>query len=792
MTKKKLVNDPDRILRLLEDGFLRADTDGNIIMANETITRMCGYSSPQEMIGLHMKELYANPKDRDSMISEIKVKGKLLNYELELMRKDGSRFWSLSNIKTFCDEEGNVLGTEGVIRDITVLKQLEEQLQAANQQLSANEEELRAINQQLDASNQQLQSQQMELKTERDKAQKYLEVAGVMFVIINESGVVSLINQKGAEILGYKADEIIGKNWFDNFLPTSERKNVKSIFKKIVTGEVEQFEYYEYSIIARDGSEKIIAWHNTILKDKQGRIIGSLSSGEDITERKQAEENLNFTKDRLLEAQQYSKLGWWEFDINENLITWSDELYEIFGITHDEDPLSFERVMKLVHPDYHDYHNEQIELLAKTGAADFEYPVKRPDGKTSWIWSKGKLKLDEDGKPAYMFGITQDITERKKAEEQLRASNQQLAANEQQLRAANQQLILEEDKFRRLFENSPTGIVICKILRDSNHKINDFIHLQANKSASKQTGFDLSKLVNVKASEIVDDTTLHKLLKIYGDVVEKHVLKEYEEYFDVYDRTLSVKAYPLKDDMFIIDFLDISELRNMENNLQENNQALKAANQQLSTSEEQLRASNQQLAAHEEQLRASNKQLQSKNQQLIDSQKDISFKAKMLDQAPLIIAHHDLDQRIVWANKAYLDSTDFSLDEVKGKKCWEIWKLSKPCVNCPVLQTLEDGKSHEYLLTPDNQKHWPESQGCWLSNSAPIKDKNGTLIGVIETALNFTEQKKAEKELENRMKQLEIFNDASVDRELMINDHRKEINDLLKDLGRKPKYEIVE
>ncbi|MBI9039240.1 MAG: PAS domain S-box protein [Bacteroidales bacterium] len=137
MSEKKHDYDTDRIIRSLEDGFLRADNDGYIVMANEAIAAMCGYSSPEEMIGMHMKELYANPGERDHLINEIKEKGKLLNYQMELLRQDGSRFWSLNNIKTFSDEKGNLLGTEGVIRDITKLRHTEEKLEHANKVLAA-------------------------------------------------------------------------------------------------------------------------------------------------------------------------------------------------------------------------------------------------------------------------------------------------------------------------------------------------------------------------------------------------------------------------------------------------------------------------------------------------------------------------------------------------------------------------------------------------------------------------------------------------------------------------------
>ncbi len=130
------------------------------------------------------------------------------------------------------------------------------------------------------------------LREERNKAQQYLNIAGVIIVAINDDGIVSLINRKGCSVLGYKEEEIIGKNWFDLCVPEEDRKDRKDIFKKVMAGEIEEAEDYENSIITKSGEERIIAWHNTTLTDEKGHNIGTLSSGKDITQRKQTEEEL--------------------------------------------------------------------------------------------------------------------------------------------------------------------------------------------------------------------------------------------------------------------------------------------------------------------------------------------------------------------------------------------------------------------------------------------------------------------------------------------------------------------
>ncbi|MBS3917294.1 MAG: PAS domain S-box protein [Deltaproteobacteria bacterium] len=128
------------------------------------------------------------------------------------------------------------------------------------------------------------------LREERDRAQGYLDVAGVMLLVIGPDQKVRLINKKGCEVLGYDEKEIIGKNWFGHFLPERVRENVKVIFSKIISGETGSFGYVENVILTKRGEERMVAWHNTVFRNEAGNIVSTLSSGEDITERRRAEE----------------------------------------------------------------------------------------------------------------------------------------------------------------------------------------------------------------------------------------------------------------------------------------------------------------------------------------------------------------------------------------------------------------------------------------------------------------------------------------------------------------------
>jgi PAS domain S-box-containing protein len=115
-----------------------------------------------------------------------------------------------------------------------------------------------------------------------------------MLVALDLDGLITSINRKGCEVLGRSENELIGQNWFKTCLPkTAEGERTIGLYKKIVSGAIDGREYYENHVLTSSGKECLIAWHNNILHDKDGEIIGTLNSGEDITERRRAEKEIH-------------------------------------------------------------------------------------------------------------------------------------------------------------------------------------------------------------------------------------------------------------------------------------------------------------------------------------------------------------------------------------------------------------------------------------------------------------------------------------------------------------------
>jgi PAS domain S-box-containing protein len=277
------------------------------------------------------------------------------------------------------------------------------------------------------------------LQEEKDRAQNYLDIADVILVAIDAEQKVSLINKKGCEILGYKEEEIIGKNWFENFLPKQVRGEVNAIYKKLMSGEIEPVEFAENLVLTRSGNEKIIAWHNTLLKDEAGKIIGTLSSGEDITERKKAEEMiLSLSKFPLENPNPILRI-----DAKGEILYRNPSVGDLLEATG----LSEKEIFKLLPENL----KKLIAEGMKTGKPLSELEVNVKDR----IYSYTVVPIVEN-KYVNLYG--RDITERRKAEQALRES---------------------EKKHRTLLENLPQLI----FLKDKNS-----VYISANKNYCKSLG----------------------------------------------------------------------------------------------------------------------------------------------------------------------------------------------------------------------------------------------------------------------------------------------------------------
>ncbi|MBD3308287.1 PAS domain S-box protein, partial [candidate division KSB3 bacterium] len=313
------------------------------------------------------------------------------------------------------------------------------------------------LNQQLQQQIADRQQVEQALRQEKETVQRYLDIAGTIILILNPDQTAHLINKKGCDVLGYPAEEIIGHPWFDRFVPTKEHDQVKAIFTQIMSGEVEAVEYFENPILTKEGQERIIAWHNSVITDEHGAIIHTLSSGEDITERKQAEEALRQREQQFralaenspdVIARQDKNLRY--LYVNPATETATGVPVQAFlGKTNDELGMP-EESSAFWYP--------KLKKVFATGQPEtLEFDVSTPEG-TRYYQGRIVPEFAQDGTVESVLAVTRDITEIKQAEASLRVGL---------------------EKYRVLFEMFPLGITIT----DSAGNI-----VEANKISEKMLG----------------------------------------------------------------------------------------------------------------------------------------------------------------------------------------------------------------------------------------------------------------------------------------------------------------
>jgi PAS domain S-box-containing protein len=253
------------------EGFFQSSLEGRFLTVNPAMAGVLGYDSPadlMERVTDIRQQLYIRPDDRDKIIAALLERGRDVGREVQLRRKDGRVIWVSLDERLVRDRNGEPLCMEGFLNDITERKQAEKSL-----------------------------------RHEQDRAQHYLDTVEAIIVALNIEGRITTINRKGCQIFGCAEDELIGQFWFSTCLPQPEgMEKVYPVFLKILAGETEFLENFENPIVTRTGELRQIAWHNANLRDEQGQIIGTLSAGEDITERKHLE-------DQLLQSRKMESVG---------------------------------------------------------------------------------------------------------------------------------------------------------------------------------------------------------------------------------------------------------------------------------------------------------------------------------------------------------------------------------------------------------------------------------------------------------------------------------------------------
>ncbi len=184
----------------------------------------------------------------------------------------------------------------------------------------------------------------------------------------------------------------------------------------------------EYRLLARGGHVVWVRDVARLIRNEADQDCFRQGIALDITARKEAEEELKRSQMQLAEAQRLAHIGSWSWDVTTNIVDWSDELYRIYGLNPQEFGATYEAFIERVHPDDRDLVSSTIAEAYRSGEQfRFDHRIVRPDGTVRVTHGRGKVIRDQTGKPRRMIGTGQDVTERKRAEEEIARRNRQLA-----------------------------------------------------------------------------------------------------------------------------------------------------------------------------------------------------------------------------------------------------------------------------------------------------------------------------------------------------------------------------
>ncbi len=147
--------------------------------------------------------------------------------------------------------------------------------------------------------NREVRRKTQNLNDEKIKAQRYLDITASIIVVFDDKGNITLLNKKGCEFFGCESKKIVGKDWFTSFIPENGKVMAKEVFAKLISGNESSLEYYENFVLAKGNIERIVAWSNNLIRDDAGNIVGVISSGNDITESRQAKAALQKVRNEL-------------------------------------------------------------------------------------------------------------------------------------------------------------------------------------------------------------------------------------------------------------------------------------------------------------------------------------------------------------------------------------------------------------------------------------------------------------------------------------------------------------
>jgi two-component system cell cycle sensor histidine kinase/response regulator CckA len=384
-----------RLFDLAGDPLVVTSEAGRLVRANAAACELTGRSE-EELLAGSMRDL-VHTSDHAAVAAqfeELRRTGATTTMRFRVMRPDGSYRWVETSVTP--DPGTDLLFS--VVRDITGRESVEL-------------ERLTAL----------------------------FDHAPLGMALMAPDGALQRVNQTLATILGRSEDDLLARTVFDLL---DDDESVDALRLALVTRGREAFQT-EVRLRGDGGRTVTALFSATIVTNMRQEPVHYVCQILDITERAEAQERLEMNEAKLAEAQQIARLGSWEWEIATDRVTWSDELYRIYGVRPDRFSGSYGSNLDRVHADDRARVARVIEnAVAERRPWSLDYRIVRPDGELRMIHARGEVVSDDQGRPAVVQGTCQDVTESRRVEDALRAA---------------------EQLFRRAFDDAPIGMALIDL-----------------------------------------------------------------------------------------------------------------------------------------------------------------------------------------------------------------------------------------------------------------------------------------------------------------------------------------
>jgi PAS domain S-box-containing protein len=466
------------------DLVLLLDLHGNVIMSNQVGLTLFGYGNLDEVTGRNIVE-FVTPDNRPraaEAFQSILVTGGLKDFDIPAVRKDGSTFFSEYSATLLRDESNRPQVVIGVGRDITVRKEAERILRESKDALAVKVVETT------------VQLQQAASRLE--ELVRHGPVVIYSFQVTDH--VVTYMSENVASMVGYGASEFLAdRNFWRNHVHPDDKERV---IAQVDQPDNQDRIVFEYRFLKKDGIYCWLSGERMRVRDAQGTPLYFVGSWSDITDRKKTEETLRLSEARYHSLYESMMDPYVQVDLNGKIELFNQSYQAMLGYEPEE--LRNLTYMDLTPERWHAFETAitESQIWTRGYSEIYEKEYIRKDGTVFPVELRSALMRDNTGKPFKMWAIVRDISERKKAQETLRIS---------------------EERYRSLYDGMTDAYVAVKM---------DGTILHFNQAYQKMVGYDVDELHNLTYY----DLTPEKWHAYEAEITENQVIRR--GYSDIYEK----------------------------------------------------------------------------------------------------------------------------------------------------------------------------------------------------------------------------------------------------------------